>query len=76
MSFEWVYTDDNAYVLPEWLAVFVYKNVKHNELEYVVKAFQMLKPRNEDEAKYFLDLLRRIDAKEVIFRLYDNGCGK
>jgi len=75
-SFEWVCIGNNAYILPDWLALFVYDNVKVSELEYIVKAFQLLKPKNREEAEYFLNLLRKTDAKEIIFRIYDNGCGK
>ena len=75
-NFEWVCVGDNLYILPDWLALFVYDNVKRDEIEYIVKTFQLLKPKNEDEAKYFLNLLRKTDAKEIILRIYDNGCGK
>ncbi|WP_016732023.1 hypothetical protein [Saccharolobus islandicus] len=44
------------------------------DIEYLAKAFELLKPESEAEAKKFIDILNEIypETKEIIDRIYTN----
>ncbi|MBB5253511.1 hypothetical protein [Sulfurisphaera ohwakuensis] len=71
-------------VLKEWYTKCVefwgkdFEEYLVKDLEYYVKAFEMLNPKDKDEAKHFFKILEEImshvdyKAKEIIDRIYDN----
>ena len=63
------------YVLEDWLVEFIYDNVKRHELEYITRAFILLKPKDIEEAKELLEMLRKNDIRRIIDTIYErNRC--
>ncbi len=76
IRYDWVIIDDkNMYILEEWLVQFIYDNVNKDELEYITRAFILLKPKDIEEAKELLEMLRRNDIRRIINTIYErNRC--
>jgi len=74
--YDWVIiSDDNMYILEEWLVEFICDNVKKDELEYITRAFILLKPKDVEEAKELLEMLRKNDIRRIIDTIYErNKC--
>jgi len=57
------------------LVEFIYDNVKRHELEYITRAFILLKPKDIEEAKELLEMLRKNDIRRIIDTIYErNRC--
>jgi len=78
----WIHVRGKTYViLDEWLMELLCgwyaKKHKDEELEYLIKAFFVLKPRYRDEALRYLTILEdafeKTNCKEIIDRIFEKS---
>lgn len=73
-KYDWIVVDgNNMYIVEQWLAEFICDNVNKDELEYITKAFILIKPKDTDEAKEFLQILRQNNVRKIIDAIYERS---
>ncbi len=73
-KYDWIVVDgNNMYILEQWLVEFICDNVNKDELEYITKAFILIKPKDINEAKEFLQILRQNNIRKIIDAIYERS---